>query len=334
MNDDFILKLLSQDDREIREFAIQLMLTKSEPLNPNIIRAWFESILKFGFEAGDIDTRRFFIFFNFSNINAHENFKHLLDFFSNLQDVSYRKSFFLLIYMSSIEIQKDNLKRLEMVLNEEEYEIIKYNIEESESFREHELDELFLVLINLLNDSEELNSIELNHRLVETIIENILRFSSSDIHEYIISLLKENVYNYYLNSYLFYIGANLLNFSYTEEIMTLIIEKFGLIKLEILELSFFVQPVKSIVLELIKKDFQYIKLFKYFPHKEYLSLYETLLKKYKDKDLLLENFLKLFSITLFSKGMMISKIWVESNKIRNKKAISLLDLAFRVKELI
>jgi hypothetical protein len=329
MSESLITKLFFNEDKDIRRFAIKYLIANGR-FSPDLIKTWFESIKKFGYKSGDIDVRELFVFFNFSNKNADENFKHLIDFYKLISSQSYGDNFFFLIYMSSIEIQNKFTKDLKMILNDEEYQIIEEGFKEYESFKNYKLDELFLVLINLLEDSDELDFMELNHRLIETIIDLIVKFPAGEVSAFMENIITENIEHYYLNSYLFYINAQLKGFINSDDLMKIILDRSSVIKYQILEQSFFIRPIKELAYKLIEKDFQYIKLLKYFSEKEIINFFHEMKEIYEEKELFLEYFVELFSITLCEYGVELSKSLFEKGFVRNKDVKRTLNLASEI----
>jgi hypothetical protein len=185
--------------------------------------------------------------------------------------------------MSSVEVQKIYSKDLKMFLTDDEYQIIEDNFKQYEMFKGYTLDELFLALINLLNDSDELDFMDLDHRLIETIIDLIVKFPAGEVAAFIENIVSENIDSYYLNSYLFYINAHLKGFINADDVMNILINRFKSVKYAIIEQSFFVRPVKKFVFNLIEKDFEYICLLKYFNDEEIMKFYDELKVKYKNK---------------------------------------------------
>lgn len=333
MNNDLISKLFLSDDKNIREIAFKYLVVRGN-YYPDLIKIWFNSVRKFGYKIGDIDIRNLFIFFNFSNKDSRSNFQELISFYHDFKNKDDNKDFFFLIYMSSIEIQKEYIKDLEMLLTEEEFDIIKDNFREYELFKGYKLDELFLALINLLNDSDELNFMDLDHRLIETIIDLIVKFPAGEVAAFIENIILENIESYYLNSYLFYINAHLTGFINADDLMNIITKKLRVIKFTIVEQAFFIRPVKKIAFDLIENDFEYIGLLKYFTDDEATNMYRELTAKYYKKELFLEYFIELFSVTLNKKGLALSKKWIENKLVRNKGVISRFNLAENASNLI
>ncbi len=332
MKNELILKLFFSENKEDRTFAFKYLLARGNKQD-GIIKIWLDSVRKFGYKAGDIDVRDLFVFFNFSNKNVRENFVELLSFYHDLGDCTYKKDFLFLIYMSSVEIQKVYSKDLKMFLSEEEYKIIEDNFKQYETFKGYTLDELFLALINLLNDSDELNFMDLDHRLIETIIDLIVKFPAGEVAAFMENIITENIESYYLNSYLFYINAHLTGFINADDLMKILINRFKTIKYAIVEQSFFIRPVKDLVFSLIEKDFEYICLLKYFSDEQIMAFYKELKGKYKNRELFLEYFTRLFSVIFLEEGMKISKRWFEKKLLVNREAVRLLNSGCKILNL-
>ena len=324
INKELAEKMFFSKDKEVRILGFNYLTAKGK-CNREVLKLWFDSILKIGYTQGDWDLRLLFVFFNFSNESAKENFELLIDFYNNLKEQKHKEDFFYLIYMASIEIQKAHIKDLKMVLTENEFNIIEENIKEYESFKNYTSDELFLSLINLLNDSDEINFIDLNHRRIETIIDLIMKFPNGEILAFIENIVSERISNYYLNSYLFYINAQLKGFINGDDLMEALLKKFHIVKFQILEQAFFIRPAENIVYELIDKDFAYIILLKYFDNGKILYFYNKLKEKYRESELFLEYFAKLFIISMFKEGIKLVKDWITLKKLRNKEVIKLLN---------
>ncbi len=332
MDNELILRLFSSKDKNYRNFGFKYLISRGNKY-PEIIKIWLNSINEFGYRPGDVDVRDLFVFFNFSNKHVRENFIELLSFYHTLGDSEYKKDFFFLIYMSSIDIQKVYIKDLKMFLSKEEYQIIEGNFKEYENFKGYKLDELFLALINLLNDTEELNFMDLDHRLIETIIDLIIKFPAGEVSAFIENIISEKIESYYLNSYLFYINAHLTGFINADDVMNMLINRFKVIKYAIIEQSFFVRPIKDIAFSLIEKDFGYIGLLKYFSDDEIMTFYTELKEKYKDKELFIEYFTKLFSVIFLRDGIKIAKIWLEKKLLVNREAVKLLNSSCKILNL-
>lgn len=332
MNNELILRLFSSEDKNDRNIAFKYLLARGNKY-PELIQIWLNSVKKFGYNVGDVDIRDLFVFFNFSNKSVRENFIELLSFYHTLGDSEYKKDFFFLIYMSSIDIQKVYIKDLKMFLVKDEYQIIEDNFKEYERFKGYKLDELFLALINLLNDTEELNFMDLDHRLIETIIDLIIKFPAAEVSAFIENIISEKMDSYYLNSYLFYINAHLTGFINADDIMNILINRFKVIKYAIIEQSFFIRPIKDLAFSLIEKDFEYIGLLKYFSDDEIMTFYAELKEKYKDKELFIEYFTRLFSVIFLRDGIKIAKTWLEKGLLVNREAVKILSSSCQILNL-
>jgi len=95
INKELAEKMFFSKDKEVRILGFNYLTAKGK-CNREVLKLWFDSILKIGYTQGDWDLRLLFVFFNFSNESAKENFELLIDFYNNLKEQKHKEDFFYL----------------------------------------------------------------------------------------------------------------------------------------------------------------------------------------------------------------------------------------------